>query len=667
MTIARLSPLFRAALQNGNLALVAAYLADDGQVNARDQRGRTPLMLAASRGHAEICRLLLENGANISETNDTGHTALEIARNEGILEVVKVIESYLVQSTQCVSLEALNEVVPGQIDEWQPENEVEAPIENAQIRATIIASQEVVPTGRPVDRDADWADLISDLPDVIDLEIGRKVERNEIQTLLRILISEARESGAFRPSLVATVAVELDDTAGGDIFKNIVQMLNENGWISEENEDDWYGRGYSIYSETDSDDEYRACLEYLIDLLSPINDPFFHLQKEVQRSVLLDREGEERIGRSISARLYDACIALAADDCVLSVLVSLRDKVEGSTYLVSRISRVAADSADYEDAGSGHDGPESPGLAGYAGDLSRFSSRLDEAIAAYRDTTQKGRIRRIVQAVKKLELTGVGFRAIQKELAAAGTPNQSLGDALNHVARLESEMFFANVRLAISVAEKYRWSKLRQMDRIQEAYIGLLKAIDKFDFERGIKFSTYATWWLRQAVTRAIANDGHTIRLPVHMLERVNKLNSVARAAGFDTAREMKISKLSSLTDFSESEVRKILSVVEEPVLWEESPEVLTAALAVTDDGDSPLLFSERLDLERVVRECLDELPSREAEIIKHRFGLGEAEEKTLEEIGGLFNLTRERIRQLETKALRKLRNKSRLSAVLNS
>lgn len=659
----RLKPLVRAAIQNGNLALVADYLARGGEINARDQRGRTPLMLAASRGHTELCRLLLEKGADCSDQDEEGLSVLEIARHEGGQDVVVLIESHLCHSDRDPIPEEPDLSASALFDTWQPETLAEAPIEDTAVRAQVLGCRDIMRAGPPVVRDADWSDVAIDLPDVDGLAIEREFQRHDIRELLAALIGEALQRGAYRPSLAATLAIELDGSLDGDLFQNVSQMLGDIGFLSEDDEDKW-GHGNPVGENWDSDDVTEDCLIYLRDLQSLTNDPYRHLSKDVQLSALLDREGEERVGRLISVAIKDACNAVASDDRVLPVLVDLDKRVEEEPFLAARLSRLEEGSEEEGDVSSDEDTHEGEGT-GATVIVSRFRARLTEAIQMYRDTSQNERRRRITAAIERLELTVLGFRTLKKGLASAGAVNELLDSALERATRLEYEMFYANLRLAISVAGKYGWSKLPRMDRIQEAFIGLLKAIGKFDFERGTKFSTYATWWLKQSVTRAIADKERIIRVPVHMLERVNKLASTARAAGYESAHDMPVVKLSSLTGLSEAEVVKTLAVVEDPTLWEDSPEAFSIAMSLADSKESPVAVAERLEMERIVLECVDRLPAREAEIIKHRFGLSDSGEKTLEELGKLHDLTRERIRQIESKALDKLRNRGNPITVL--
>ncbi|MDA0929262.1 MAG: RNA polymerase sigma factor RpoD [Proteobacteria bacterium] len=267
----------------------------------------------------------------------------------------------------------------------------------------------------------------------------------------------------------------------------------------------------------------------------------------------------------------------------------------------------------------------------------------------------------VLRAQKKIKLleeeTGLTVTEI-KDI----NRQMSIGEAKSR--RAKKEMVEANLRLVISIAKKYTNRGLQFLDLIQEGNIGLMKAVDKFEYRRGYKFSTYATWWIRQAITRSIADQARTIRIPVHMIETINKLNRISRQMVHEKGREPTPEELGERMDMSEDKVRRVLKIAKEPISMEtpigDDEDSHLGDFIEDSTVDSPVDSSIDEGLREATKSVLGSLTAREAKVLRMRFGIDMNTDHTLEEVGKQFDVTRERIRQIEAKALRKLRHPTR-------
>ncbi|HUA80295.1 MAG TPA: RNA polymerase sigma factor RpoD [Dyella sp.] len=297
--------------------------------------------------------------------------------------------------------------------------------------------------------------------------------------------------------------------------------------------------------------------------------------------------------------------------------------------------------------------PSNEGNLEWAEELGRKRQKWSPNIKHHREAIDAEQ-EKLGSIEKKLFLPLTDIKEINRSM--------SVGEA--KARRAKKEMVEANLRLVISIAKKYTNRGLQFLDLIQEGNIGLMKAVDKFEYRRGYKFSTYATWWIRQAITRSIADQARTIRIPVHMIETINKLNRISRQMLQQFGREPTPEELSKEMDMPEDKIRKVLKIAKEPISMEtpigDDEDSHLGDFIEDTNASSPIDSATETGLVETVRDVLAGLTPREAKVLRMRFGIDMNTDHTLEEVGKQFDVTRERIRQIEAKALRKLRHPSR-------
>ncbi|HEY0199520.1 MAG TPA: RNA polymerase sigma factor RpoD [Rhodanobacter sp.] len=297
--------------------------------------------------------------------------------------------------------------------------------------------------------------------------------------------------------------------------------------------------------------------------------------------------------------------------------------------------------------------PSNEGNLEWVAELGRKRQKWSPNIKAHREAIDAEQ-EKLASIERKLFLPLIDIKDINRAMAS--------GEA--KARRAKKEMVEANLRLVISIAKKYTNRGLQFLDLIQEGNIGLMKAVDKFEYRRGYKFSTYATWWIRQAITRSIADQARTIRIPVHMIETINKLNRISRQMLQQFCREATPEELAKEMEMPEDKIRKVLKIAKEPISMEtpigDDEDSHLGDFIEDGNASSPIDSATETGLMETVRDVLAGLTPREAKVLRMRFGIDMNTDHTLEEVGKQFDVTRERIRQIEAKALRKLRHPSR-------
>jgi len=609
-------------------------------------------------------------------TDDEGLDAAVIAERGGFSALAGLLRSHGAPSLVAPGLDLEQEEAPSEFDGWEVEEDVRAPEDDTALRDSVSRSQAALTALRIRDTDADWSDLRIELPDVEELEARRTVFDEHARLRFAAMLLDGQSEGLVRVGRIRSLAWEMEGSSDGEMYRHLLQLLGDLGVVVPDEDEQWCSES-AIEDLGDMDEDLLEVADrYLVELDSRRNDPTLHLNRALSRSEILDRDGEQRIGRLIAAAIGDGCRAIARDPVALDALLGMDQAIASGQLRVGNISRMDTSSQESEEVASSpllvqevmadpddeRDGVGDSDSAG--GEVEQFEAilesirRMAEPADVPPDASEREHV--LVALIQDLQLTGAGIRWIRSAVDGEGHSCAKLDAAVARLDLLTREMLEANLRLVASIASKYYWAPLPRPDLIQEGCLGLIRAVDKFDFSRGTKFSTYGTWWIRQAITRAIADKGRMIRVPVHMLERRARLDAVARVEGADRAADVAVEKLAKMSQMTIAEVRKALGVVSDPGSYDTEAAAYDEAMSFPDQGPGPEDVTMEWGLIQAVRACVSDLSEREAAVVGHRFGLVDGNEKTLEEVGRLFNVTRERIRQIEAKALRVLRHPAR-------
>jgi RNA polymerase primary sigma factor len=710
-----LSQFLRMAVIAGVESAVQIHIDRGDDLNARDASGMTPLMLSGASNRPAICRLLLRAGADHGLLDHLGRTALGIAIATGSNDVAAILDAidspiayppafdpeaasdaewaartYLPQSLAQSAKPEPGLVAPpslaiemdddGELDlsGWEAEEEAAPPEDDLTILGAASAIQIAITSHEPVDSSASWDDIDAYLPEQA-LPLAR-ADNAEGRSRLRLFLLRAIREGSVPILDVQELSTNDDRSVNPEAEAFLTLIVNDLGAeVDERFEYADASECFEVFVDPEETAEEEAALDQALSAIdsaaSPRHEPLRIYQREFQRLRLLTAEEEVELAQAMEAALEAALDALASwPEGIARILAAGAEAIAGARPLSSLwlgdaepdpepasidnadVGASEADSAE-EAADEAAEAPAETGDAGFADALHRLGA-LAERGGAQPPTVLEIRLALTALRLNRRFLLKVG------DASDGSATCPGFGRALIAFRKSRDRMTAANLKLAFFHAKKYLYSGEPLDDLAQEANIGLLKAVDRYEWRRGYRFSTYATWWIRQQIGRHVADKARTIRVPVHIYEKTQRLERVADA--FETAfgREPTVDELAERMEMPADKVAALLRIAPEPVPIDELPVDDMIAIDARESfaPPDPADVVEAAQLRAAVDGMLSSLPNKDERILRLRFGIGVGvdEALTLDEIGQRYAVTRERIRQIEAKAIRKLQHPAR-------
>jgi len=704
-----LNRFLRTAVMAGVESAVQLHIERGDDLNARDGNNMTPLMLSAAKNRSEICRLLLEAGADRDLLDISGRTAYEIALASGANESAAVLKLTDIppspsiythptepllhraqdtpqESESSASTEnSWHEVFPFDdsdipdatcefdLSGWEAEEITAPPEVDPLVMEVASALQAEISNHYPIDSSEAWDDIDAFLPENASPIV--LVGNAETRARLRQLLLRAIREGSVPIMEMEDLATFADQASHVEAKVLLSRVINDLGAeVDERFEYVSQGENFQVFIKPDETAEEEEAVDEAIAIIdnanSLRNEPIRIYQREIQRRKLISAEEEVELGRSMEGALNDALNALAVwpsgIEWVLSAWAQVKTGLRPLTWM-SVGGLDAENEVDFSaDTDSGlsltdedESGEYSGGALQAASDLA-FSELFERLKAITAEKAQPADTREILVAMRLR-------RSFLLQMTDIVDPNKSPGEfrykqAVDAYKNARDRLMEANLKLVFHLAQKYRYSGEPLDDLIQAGNIGLLNAAERYDWRRGFKFSTYATWWIRQQIGRHIGDNCRTIRVPVHIYEKLQRLRRETRMFESQFHREPALNEMAEHMSMPVTKVEALQRLI--PDFMSIHEEFHDGMIAVDEHENYFSLLPEdgvfSKELGREINALLATLDNREEETIRLRFGLGAQESFTLEEVGQRFGVTRERIRQIEAKALRKLQHPAR-------
>lgn len=663
-----LNPMLRMSALAGVETAVKLHIRRGDDLNARDGSGLTPLMLAASKNRASVCSLLVEAGADPSLCDPSGRDALAIAIAAGAEGAVEILSTFVykpelpveenvpeaVATPEWMGAVSLDEDWEcGDFGAWEADEEKPAPKGDSSIAEAAAAIHRSISRHVPLDMAEDWSDFEVLLPV---LAARPKTETDSSDDLRLLLLRAVREGAVPEESVLRVCHVDKDEDEGRE--RLVRALLAEVGVVPDERAEE--GDEPFMAGGSDEEDSRVSDLLAYADDLDPWRcDPARCYAREIRVGRLLTAEEEVLLGKEMEEGVSLATKALAGWKAGLDQLECIGKAVasglaEASSYVTSGGDEPAED----DGVAAAHDDEEDDLSLG-AGMDGEFLSGIAEVSSLRKGSLSTSVI--LEAAISRLRLSPtflVGLSGIAKGDPEAG----AFRSAVERYAKARETMTVCNLRMVYNVVKRYQGFGLPFDDLLQEGNIGLMKAVERFDWRRGFKFSTYATWWIRQNATRALADAGRTIRLPVHVNEKLSVLRRAIDAYEIRNGATPTDRILAELVSMPLGRVSMLRARMEEPRRLDGADaDGIPFEDSLTDEPESrPDAIAERASLIETLGRAMSDLDERSAEILTLRYGLDGTDSRTLEETGEHFGITRERVRQIESKVLRKLAHPSR-------
>ncbi|WP_333873373.1 sigma-70 family RNA polymerase sigma factor [Methylobacter sp.] len=724
-----INPLLKVAVLHGSSVAVQSHIERGHDLDARDEKGRTSLMLAASKGYVGICEQLINSGADPLLQDDEDRNAIDIAKEYGhsnVMELLRkyfsnqLLDSYDQQKSGVQELSNTLDDDSSSIDLsiWEEDADSPLPPKDEKCLLTLSEIQQRISNHAPIDTAHDWLDVEIDLPDIQGWHSRKKAFNDDLRLIINSLFSYGHSDGFVPYEWLLDICAEyslfhtqeddltaylrylgksrriskpnsitydqLNEIALGngtetnrEFLRHLLPIFGDMGIAVDNRQDTPLSFNANVLSEDAEDPLIEEAVLFLSQKLRQNDNPLMAYMKQMGSENLLSKEDEEFLGKNLAEGRIEVNEAIAQSPFALNELFLTANAIESGELPISAlITREGV--LNYGKNNDEDDDNQEFDICEYETESSneeRFNNSelppyLHERISNLRQTFQRSSSEThdsILDVLNKLSLSPSFLDALLEKMSVKDIDPEvrnKFASATVKINKARWRMIRANLRLVYSIAIKYSRSGLPLTDLLQEGNIGLIKAVDKFDYRLGNRFSTYATWWIKQSITRAIADQLRLIRVPVHMVETINKLDRIRNELELKSGRIAQIADIASISQMSEDSVKKALKATAEILPFDQHGEQPGAEIidALIEPSSNPEEILLQESMRKALDNALETLKPKEAKILRLRFGLNaKSDELTLEEIGSIYNLTRERIRQVEAKALDKLRLPSRV------